>query len=274
MLPEPRRQRLTHPTPSRPTHPGHRKDFTAGARDIIPMMVGAAPFGVIFGTLVASGPLHSWHGQLMSLAVFAGSAQFIALGLIAGHASFAVIWATTLVVNLRHVLYSATLAPHVAHLPARWRWVLGALLTDEVFAVAWEHYRHRAPGTVGPHYFFGAGLAMYLNWQLWTVAGLLFGAAFPGLQSLGLDFAMVATFIAIVVPQLVALRYIAAAVTAGMLAFFWQAWPYKLGLLAAVFAGVAVGVLLSLSRPNSRRSRKTTQEHARNNARKTAGASQ
>jgi 4-azaleucine resistance transporter AzlC len=265
---------LTHPTPSRPTHPGHRKDFTAGARDIIPMMVGAAPFGVIFGTLVASGPLHPWHGQLMSLAVFAGSAQFIALGLIAGHASFAVIWATTLVVNLRHVLYSATLAPHVAHLPARWRWVLGALLTDEVFAVAWEHYRHRAPGTVGPHYFFGAGLAMYLNWQIWTVAGLLFGAAFPGLQSLGLDFAMVATFIAIVVPQLVALRYIAAAITAGMLAFFWQAWPYKLGLLAAVFAGVAVGVLLSLSRPNSRRSRKTTQEHARNNARKTAGASQ
>ena len=147
------------------------------------------------------------------------------------------IWATTLVVNLRHVLYSATLAPHVAHLPTRWRWALGALLTDEVFAVAWEHYRHREPGTVGPHYFFGAGLAMYLNWQLWTLAGLLFGAAFPGLQSLGLDFAMVATFIAIVVPQLVALRYIAAAATAGALAFFWQAWPYKLGLLGAVFAG-------------------------------------
>jgi predicted branched-subunit amino acid permease len=62
---------------------------------------------------------------------------------------------------------------------------------------------------------------MYLNWQLWTLAGLLFGAAFPGLQSLGLDFAMVATFIAIVVPQLTALRYIAAAATAGTLAFVW-----------------------------------------------------
>jgi 4-azaleucine resistance transporter AzlC len=242
---------LTHSTQGQPIRAGHLKDFIAGARDIIPMMVGAAPFGVIFGTLVASGPLHLWHGQLMSLVVFAGSAQFIALGLIAGQASFAVIWATTLVVNLRHVLYSATLAPHVAHLSTRWRWALGALLTDEVFAVAWEHYRHREPGTVGPHYFFGAGLAMYLNWQIWTIAGLLFGAAFPGLQSLGLDFAMVATFIAIVVPQLVALRYIAAAATAGTLAFFWQAWPYKLGLLGAVFAGVAVGVLLSMSRSKS-----------------------
>jgi 4-azaleucine resistance transporter AzlC len=240
--------------------PTHRfTTFTAGARDTLPMLIGAAPFGVIFGTLVASGPLHLWHGQLMSLIVFAGSAQFIALGLVAGHASFAVIWATTFVVNLRHVLYSATLAPYVAHLPARWRWALGGLLTDEVFAVAWAHYRLHPPGSVGPYYFLGSGLSMYLNWQLWTLAGLLFGAAFPGLQSLGLDFAMVATFIAIVVPQLVALRYLAAAVTAGALAFFWQAWPYKLGLLAAVFAGVAVGVLLS--RPPT--ARRTTAEASR-----------
>ncbi|PXW26575.1 4-azaleucine resistance probable transporter AzlC [Paraburkholderia caballeronis] len=230
-------------------HPARFQEFVAGARDTIPMMVGAAPFGVIFGTLVASGPLSPWHGQMMSLAVFAGSAQFIALGLIASNASFAVVWATTLIVNLRHVLYSATLAPYVSHLPLRWRLVLGGLLTDEVFAVAWAHFRRRPPGDdVSPYHFLGSGVAMYVNWQLWTVVGLLFGAAFPGLQSLGLDFAMVATFIAIVVPQLVALRYLAAAVTAGALAFFWQDWPYKLGLLGAVLAGVAVGVALSLPR--------------------------
>ena len=234
------------------TSPTRVTEFIAGARDTIPMMVGAAPFGVIFGTLVTSGPLSPWHGQLMSLAVFAGSAQFIALGLIASHASFAVVWATTLIVNLRHVLYSATLAPYVSHLPLRWRLVLGGLLTDEVFAVAWAHFRREPPSDdVLPYHFLGSGVAMYVNWQIWTVVGLLFGAAFPGLQSLGLDFAMVATFIAIVVPQLVALRYIAAAVTAGALAFFWQDWPYKLGLLGAVAAGVAVGV--ALSRPRGER---------------------
>ncbi len=75
---------------------------------------------------------------------------------------------------------------------------------------------------------------------------MLFGAAFPGLQALGLDFAMAATFIAIVVPQLAALRYLAAAVTAGVVAQLCHALPYKLGLLAAVVAGVAVGVALSL----------------------------
>lgn len=230
------------------THPHRFKEFVAGARDTLPMLVGAAPFGMIFGTLVVTGPLALWHGQLMSLAVFAGSAQFIALGLIASHASFTVILATTFIVNLRHVLYSATLAPYISHLSLRWRLALGGVLVDEVFAVVWAHYRRHAPGEVSPWYFLGSGLSMYLNWQIWTALGLLFGAAFPGLQSLGLDFAMVATFIAIVVPQLVALRYVAAAVTAGALAFFWQAWPYKLGLLGAVLAGVAVGVALSRPR--------------------------
>ena len=225
---------------------GNLAEFGAGARDTIPMMVGAAPFGVIYGTLAATGPLHAWTVQLMSLTVFAGSAQFIALGLIAGHASFAVIWATTFIVNLRHVLYSATLAPHVAHLPARWRWTLGAFMTDEVFAVSYAHYQKRPAGQTGPYYFLGSGVSMYVNWQIWTVIGLMFGSAFPGLQSKGLDFAMVATFIAIIVPQLVALRFVAAAVTAGVLAFAWNGWPYKLGLLAAVVAGVAVGMVLSM----------------------------
>ncbi|KWZ45502.1 branched-chain amino acid ABC transporter permease [Burkholderia savannae] len=231
--------RSTHPPPAR------LGEFAAGMRDTVPMMVGAAPFGVIFGTLVTTGPLAPWHGELMSFALFAGSAQFIALGLIAGGASYAVVLATTFVVNLRHLLYSATLAPYVAHLPLRWRATLGALMTDEVFAVAYAHYRHAEPGATGPYHFFGSGVAMYVNWQVWTIAGLLFGAAFPRLQSLGLDFAMAATFIAIVVPQLASLRNLAAAVTAGAVALLCRAWPYKLGLLAAVAAGVAIGVALT-----------------------------
>ncbi len=247
------------------THPHRYKEFAAGVRDTIPMMIGAAPFGMIFGTLVTSGPLALWHGQFMSLAVFAGSAQFIAVGLIASHASYAVIWATTLIVNLRHVLYGATLAPYVSHLPLRWRLALGAVLVDEVFAVAWAHYRRHPPGDdVSPWHFLGSGLSMYLNWQLWTAAGLVFGAAFPGLQTLGLDFAMVVTFIAIVVPQLVALRFLAAAVTSGVLAFYWQAWPYKLGLLGAVLAGVAVGVALSLPRKPRRNPDADAQSRAQN----------
>jgi len=218
--------------------------LAAGARDTVPMLVGAAPFGVIFGTLVAAGPLAPWQGQLMSLSVYAGSSQFIALGLVGARAGLLVVWFTTLIVNLRHMLYAASLLPHVAPLPARWRWLLGFLLTDETFAVMNGYYHRHPDAEFGHWYFLGSGLAMYGNWQLWTLAGLLFGAAFPRLQSLGLDFAMVATFIAIVVPQLARLPHFAAALAAGAAAYLLKDLPYKLGLLAAVLAGVVVGTVL------------------------------
>lgn len=219
--------------------------FASGARDTIPMLIGAAPFGVIFGTLVTSSQLMPWHGQLMSLTVFAGSSQFIACGLLAAHAGLLVIWLSTLIVNMRHMLYAATLLPHVAHLPRRWRWLLGCLLTDETFAVMDNYYIHHPKAPLGHWYFLGSGLAMYANWQCWTLIGLLFGATFPQLQSLGLDFAMVATFIAIVVPQLNRLPRLAAALAAGTFAYLLRNLPYQLGLLTAMLIGVAVGLTLS-----------------------------
>lgn len=222
-------------------------ELSAGMRDTLPMLVGAAPFAIIFGSLTPSAHLALWQGQLMSLAVFAGSSQFIGVGLMASAAGMLVIWLATFIVNLRHTLYAATLLPHVRHLPFRWRWLLGFLLTDETFAIVNSHYL-RNPGNAMAHwYFLGSGLAMYINWQCWTLIGLIFGAAFPQLQSMGLDYAMVVTFIAIVVPQLTKLPQLSAALTAGAVAYLMQNLPYKLGLLAAIAAGVVVG--LGLSKP-------------------------
>jgi 4-azaleucine resistance transporter AzlC len=238
------------------SYPTRSTSLLAGARDTLPMLVGAAPFGMIFGTLVTAGPLAAWQGQLMSMSVFAGSSQFIGIGLVAAHAGLLVIWFTTFIVNLRHMLYAATLLPHVAHLPARWRWTLGFLLTDETFAVMNGYYRKHADAPLGHWYFLGSGLAMYANWQLWTLVGLLFGAVFPQIQSLGLDFAMVATFIAIVVPQLSRLPHFAAALAAGTFAYLLKDLPYKLGLLSAVMIGVAVGIALTQWRTGSRVNRR------------------
>ncbi|CAN5848506.1 AzlC family ABC transporter permease [soil metagenome] len=226
-------------------HPSRLSSCIAGARDTIPMLVGAAPFGMIFGTLVATTQMTAWQGQFMSLGVFAGSSQFIAVGLIASHTGMLVIWLATFIVNLRHMLYAASLMPHVRHLPQGWRWLLGFLLTDETFAVMDRYYRYHPRAQFGHWYFLGSGLAMYVNWQCWTLIGLLFGAIFPALQTLGLDFAMVATFIAIIVPQLVRLPHLVAALIAGSIAYLLQGLPYKLGLLAAVIAGVGAGLLLS-----------------------------
>src|SRR5690606_41492747 len=92
-----------------------------GMRDTSRMLVGAVPFGIVDGTLAASSGLSVVATLAMSLLVFAGSAQFVAASLVATGTSLTVILLTTLIVNLRHLLYSASLLPFVRHLPQRWR---------------------------------------------------------------------------------------------------------------------------------------------------------
>jgi 4-azaleucine resistance transporter AzlC len=218
-----------------------RTQFLAGAGDSLPMLLGAAPFAVIFGTLATTSGLSAPGALAMSLLVFAGSAQFIALSLLAGGASLLVVAFTTFVVNVRHALYSATLRDHVAHLGKRWRIPLAFGLTDETFAVVQRHYA--APGSPEHKhwYFLGSCVAMYVNWGLWTAVGLWIGGAIDGLETLGLEFAMAATFTGIVAPLLKRRPAVAAAVAAGVVALAAHGLPYKLGLMLAAVAGVAVG---------------------------------
>lgn len=214
----------------------------AGLRDTVPMLVGAGPFGLIFGTLAASAGMSVWAALGMSLFVFAGSSQFVGVSLIAAGAAAPVIWLTTLIVNLRHALYSATLQPYAKHWPAAWRWLLSFWLTDETFAVV-EH-RFREHGSDGAQWYqLGSSLGMYLNWVFWSGIGILIGKSIPGVESWGLDFAMLATFAAIVAPQLRQHAVLAAAVTAGSTALLLRGMPYKLDLMCAAFAGVAAGLL-------------------------------
>ena len=90
-----------------------RKEFISGVRDTFPLMLGAFPFGMIYGTLAVTAGLSKGATMAMSAFVFAGSAQFIAVGLVAAHAPVAIIILTTFIVNLRHMLYSATLLPYL-----------------------------------------------------------------------------------------------------------------------------------------------------------------
>lgn len=220
------------------------QEFLLGCRDILPLILGAIPFGIIFGTLAVSVGLTGWQAMGMSLLVFAGSAQFIAITLIGGGVGAAVVLLTTFVVNLRHALYSAAMQPFVRHLPKRWRIPLAFGLTDEAYAVI-QHRYARDDGSPHRHWFFlGAALTMYTGWQLSTLVGIAFGKAVPDLARWGLDFAMIATFIGIAVPMLRNRPQVAAALAAAAVALLCWQLPYKLGLLAAALAGILVGVWL------------------------------
>lgn len=220
------------------------RELLLGMRDTIPMLIGTLPFGIIFGTLAVSAGLSVGATLAMSALVFAGSAQFIAASLVASGAGVLVILVTTLIVNLRHALYSASLLPYVRHLPQRWRVGLAFALTDESFAVVHRRYLlNRAPLVHQHWYFLGSCLAMYCVWFACTLTGVLLGQALPGMAGWGLDFAMVATFIGIVVPLLRTRPMLLAAAVAGGVAVMAHGLPYQLGLMLAAFAGITAGLI-------------------------------
>lgn len=234
-----------------------RQQFMAGFRDTLPLVVGAIPFGIIFGAVSVSSGVSVAGTLLMSALVFAGSSQFIAAGLFAQGASAAVIVFTTLIVNLRHMLYSATLAQYLKHLPPRWLVPLGFWLTDETFAVTAPHYLRDA----SPHkhwYQLGSSLFMYTNWFTCTVIGVLAGQAISAEQTrqLGFEFAMIVTFIGLVVPLVRSRPMLAAVIASGACALLTNDLPNRFGLMLSALVGVAVGVAFSRLQPQ----KETSQE--------------
>jgi 4-azaleucine resistance transporter AzlC len=180
----------------------------------------------------------------MSSIVFAGSSQFIGAQLIAQGAGGLVIVATTFVVNLRHALYSASVAPHLKRVPLRWKMLLAYLLTDEAYAVTITRLTQPDSSTaLNKHWFyFGAGITLWSTWQISTAIGIFVGQLIP--ESWSLDFTLALTFIALVVPNLKDRASVAAAVSAGIMAAFSYAWPYKLGLFAAAITGIVIGMIV------------------------------
>lgn len=229
------------------TSPG--REFGAGARQTIPLIVGAIPFGIIFGTLAQTSGLSFGAAAAMSALVFAGSSQFIALGLLATGSPVGVIVLTTLVVNLRHLLYAVGLVPYLQGLNQRWKVALGFWLTDETFMVAIQRYQQPDPSPYKHWFQLGSALAMYGNWQLCTWLGLTLGQTMPNAANWGLDFAMVATFIGMTIPYLKTRPMVATVLVAGLTALLARSLPHQLGLMVAAIAGIVTGVLVETTQP-------------------------
>jgi 4-azaleucine resistance transporter AzlC len=228
-------------------------EFIAGVRDMAPLVLGAVPFGVLFGVLALTIGLPYWAAQAMSLFVFAGSSQFIALGMLSQGAALPLIVLTTFVVNLRHALYGASVAEYIQGLPKKWRALLAFGMTDESFAVTITRYRDPARGDAAfkRWYFLGANLAMFVPWQISTALGYFAGRALGDPLALGLDFAFPVVLIAILIPQLRERTDVVSALVAGAAAVIAFGLPSKLGLLVAMVAGILCGVGLEIWKSHS-----------------------
>lgn len=219
-----------------------RASFFAGIRAELPILLGVLPFGMIYGASALAAGLSPLMAQAMSVIVFAGSAQFVIVQLVAENVPPLVIAATALVINLRHLLYSASIAPYLRKIAARHRRLLAYLLTDEAFTVSIIHFQREPDEPAPGWYLAGAGLALWTTWQLSTAAGIFLGASLPAW--LPLDFALPLTFIALAVPAIRDRATVGAAIAAGAVALLGRALPFGLGLLVAALAGVIAGLLI------------------------------
>ena len=211
-----------------------------GMRDTLPLLPGVVPFGLIYGAAALAAHLPAWLAQAMSAIIFAGAAQFAVVLLVSGGASALVLVVTGVTLNLRHLLYSASLGPTLRPAPRGWRLGLAYLLTDETFGVVVGRMRV-LPLQQRLRYMLGSGLTLWGSWQLSTLIGILIGARIPA--SWSLDFAATLTFIALVVPLLRDRAMAGAALVAAVVAALTMAAPLKLGLVAAALAGIAAGIV-------------------------------
>jgi len=220
-----------------------RSEFFAGVRAQLPLMVGVIPFGLIYGALAIQLNVPAPIAQAMSSVIFAGSSQFVGAPLIASAAPGVIVVLTVFVVNLRHALYSASIAPYLERLSPRWKIALAYLLTDEAYAVAIARYQNENASRLTHWFFLGTGLTLWLCWQASTAVGIFIGAQVD--KSWSLDFALPLTFIAIVVPMLRNRAFGFAALVAGVVGVVTLGLPYKLGLMLAAALGIAAGMLTS-----------------------------
>lgn len=212
-----------------------------GARAIGPLLIGVVPFGLVFGIVAAGSSVGSWLGGSTSVIIFAGAAQLATLQLIDAGVAGAVVIATALVINARHLMYSAALAPHFQEFPAIARFTLPYVMTDQAFAVSIVRYGEVTDPVYKQWYFTGAAMTLWITWQISTVAGIVLGAQVPA--SWSLDFTIPLIFLVLLVPAIKSRTELIAALVGGGVAVAAAGAPYGLGLMIGAVSGVIAGVI-------------------------------
>jgi 4-azaleucine resistance transporter AzlC len=215
-------------------------EFFYGVRSELPLLLGVIPFGLLYGFMALQAGLPVLMAQGMSSIVFAGASQLIIVQLIANNTPFFIIVLSAFIINLRHALYSASVAPYLKPLKPGWKWLLAYLLTDEAYGVGIAHYAKPSKNPNKHWFMLGAEVTLWIGWQVSSACGIFLGAQIS--TSWSLDFAVPLVFIALLVPMLKDKPGWLAALTGGIVSVSAFGLPYKLGILLAALLGIGAGL--------------------------------
>lgn len=215
----------------------HQIQWLKPCLDMLPLSIAVVPWGILCGSLGVQAGLTPLQAQAMSLLVFAGAAQLSGVTMIGAGVSGSTLFSTTFVISARHLLYSVNLRQYIRPLPLRWRLALGFLLTDEMYALSAAHTSKT--GSFDRHYALISGFFFYLCWNAATLLGVIGGSQLNDIESLGLEFAIAATFIALVIPTIKDLPVLACV----MVTVFASALLTKAGIGNALILSALIGMV-------------------------------
>ena len=232
--------------------------FWQGTVAMLPLSVAVLPWGLLAGSFAIEAGLNPFESQALSAILFAGSAQLVATGMIKAGAGLMTMLITTFFITSRHFLYSVSMRGKISPLPTRWRVILGFLLTDELFALCGQQSEKQ----FNRWYALGAGFSFYLIWNLATLVGIVAGSYIPSLNSIGLEFAVAATFIAIVIPNVKSIPILISVITALILSVSLTIFNVNGSLMYASVGAMLAGYFSELALTKKTPSNKETGDKA------------
>lgn len=214
--------------------------WSDGVRAVSPILLSVAPFGLIFGVTSIAADVPALAAWASSFLIFAGASQIAIVEVLDSGGAAAVALVTAIVINARLMMYSADMGRYTRTSPLGTKVGVAYLLTDQAYLVT--SHRHPDPESArgAVPFYFGAGVALFLTWQVTTTTGMLLGSAVP--ESWSLEFAIPLTFMALLVLAIRNRPGLVAAIVGGSIAVVAAPLAYNLGLLVGAFAGVLAGM--------------------------------
>jgi len=216
------------------------KFFLEGVREVAPFFIGAIPFGVAAGIYSVEKGFSTLDSFLMSVFIFAGAAQVATVNLLTDNAPFWIVVGTALVINLRFLIFSASVSPYLTKAPSVLRPFMAYFMTDSSFILT---ARRPNDGVDRTYQFLGISIAIWIVWQTSFLIGANFGNIIP--QSWSLEFALPLLFIFFTAPLLNTSPNIVAAITAGISAIiFIPILPLQSGMITSILLGAFAGGII------------------------------
>lgn len=215
--------------------------FWAGIRAFIPIILGVIPFGLVYGVASRAVGLTPLQGIGMSVFMVSGAAQLVSLELLKNDAAIWIIMLSAGIVNLRFIIYSASLTSYLRPYSLSWRLFLGYFLTDQPYALSIIYFDEHPDAPHKQWYHLGHSLMLWISWILSSALGLFVGEFIP--SDWGFSFAIPLMFLGLAVPAIKDWTFLFAGLVAAGVALIASPLPNNIGLLIALVCGIAVGLI-------------------------------